>query len=151
MSVLMPMGVRVRVGMVVVMLMGVFVRMGMVVPVMIVPMTMMVVAMRAPVLAMPVTGPVHRTGQAHVDARSVDAVAGFPGHNQLELVPKAELVQLAPEIVGVHAEIDHGREVHVAAESGETVIIQYFHGYPIILCGVSTEGQEISRLFQSGY
>ncbi len=66
--------------------------------------------------------------QAHVHPRAVDAAAGVAGDFQLEFAVDAELGQFGAHMPGVRAQVDHGRQVHDAADAGEGVVEENFHG-----------------------
>ena len=66
--------------------------------------------------------------QHHVHLRAVDAASGTLADAQLELMIQAEPSEFGPQVLGLDPQVDHGGQVHVAAYSGEAVIVEYFHG-----------------------
>ena len=63
----------------------------------------------------------------HVYPGAADATAGTGIDVQLELMVKPELPQLGPQKFGRNTQVDHGGQVHVAADPGKTVVIKYVH------------------------
>jgi hypothetical protein len=61
----------------------------------------------------------------HPDAEN--PVAGIDGDVQLECMVQSEFGELDPQMLGINAEADHGGQIHVAADSGKTVVKEYFH------------------------
>jgi hypothetical protein len=66
--------------------------------------------------------------QRHVHTRSVNAAALVVRNAHRELVVDAQPGKLGREAVRIHAQIDHGRKVHVAADAAKAIIVQDIHG-----------------------
>ena len=62
--------------------------------------------------------------------RALDAAAGACGNLQLKFRTQAKFVQLGLQVARVDSQINHGRHVHVAADAGKAVIIEYVHDIP---------------------
>ena len=67
---------------------------------------------------------------ADMHLSALDAAAGAGGDLQLKFRTQVKFVQLGLQVVRVDSQINHGRHVHVAADAGKAVIIEYVHDIP---------------------
>ena len=65
--------------------------------------------------------------KADINARTMDTIAGLPGNLQCKLIVNAEFGEFAAQILRINSKIDHGGQVHVAADPGKTVIVEDIH------------------------
>ena len=64
--------------------------------------------------------------EVHVELHTLDRRLVLPGH--MEVIPtKAELAEFSFEVSKFHAEVEHGTDEHVTADSAEDVQIQAAH------------------------
>ena len=97
----------------------------------------------APVVAVPVPRAVcvavllrgsRRFGQDHVHPGAANAVSGLAADAQFEGVVQAELGKLATQDRRVHAQVDQGGQIHVAAYARGAVVKKYPHEGPSGMC-----------------
>ncbi len=65
-------------------------------------------------------------GEDHVDLCAEDAPPLVSFHPDL-VGADLELPQFFSEKLRIDTEIDHGAEIHIAADAGKTIVVQYFH------------------------
>ena len=74
--------------------------------------------------------PLLLTVQVHMNLHPLNAVTFFWLTQERELVINVELCQFCLEIIGADPKINQGGQIHVAADSGKTIVIQYLHKAP---------------------
>ena len=68
--------------------------------------------------------------QAHMNLHPQDAIAYFWLTLKLKLVINGELGQFGLEVIGADPKINQGGQIHIAADSGKAIVIQYLHKAP---------------------
>ena len=100
-----------------------------VVVVMTMPMLVVMVCVVVPMAVIVIIFPVF---QQHMHLHALDAAPFLGQAFKGKLILKAKLGQLIPEVVGADSKINHGRQIHVAADSGKAVVVKNFHKTPVI-------------------
>jgi hypothetical protein len=78
-------------------------------------------------------------GEEHVDLRAEKATPLVPFYPDL-VGTDFDLPQFFPENLRIDTEIDHGAEIHIAADAGKTIVVQDFHdSLPRDGCKILTE------------
>ena len=74
--------------------------------------------------------PVLLAVQVHMNLHPLNAVALFWLALERKFVTNGEFCQFGPQVVGANPKINQGGQIHVAADSGKTIVIQYLHKAP---------------------
>lgn len=74
--------------------------------------------------------PVLLAVQVHMNLHPLDAIAFFWLALERKFVTNGEFCQFGPQVVGADPKINQGGQIHVAADSGKTIVIQYLHKAP---------------------
>lgn len=68
--------------------------------------------------------------QAHMNLHTLNTAAFFRQTMELKLVVDGKLGKLGAQIFGADPKINEGSQVHISADSGKTVVVQYLHKSP---------------------
>jgi len=79
---------------------------------------------------MPMCVPELLAVQTHMNLHPLNPVAFFWLTLERKLVINGELCQFGLEVIGADPKINQGGQIHIAADSGKTIIIQYLHKAP---------------------
>ena len=100
---------------------------------------------------MTVAVPVLLAVQVHVNLHPLNAVTFLWLTLERKLVINGELCQFCLEIIGADPKINQGSQIHVAADSGKTIVIQYLHNAPARNVRLKKEGQTVAARAQYRY
>ena len=103
------------------------------------------------VVVMHVAVPVLLTVQVHMNLHPLNPAAFFWLTLERKLVIYGELCQFCLQVIGADPKINQGSQIHVAADSGKTIVIQYLHNAPARNVHLKKEGQTAAARAQYRY
>ena len=103
------------------------------------------------VVVMHVAVPVLLTVQVHMNLHPLNPAAFFWLTLERKLVIYGELCQFCLQVIGADPKINRGGQIHIAADSGKTIVIQYLHKAPARNVHLKKEGQTAAARAQYRY
>ena len=74
--------------------------------------------------------PLLLTVQVHMNLHPLNAVTFFWLTLERKLIINGELGQFGLQVIGADPKINQGGQIHIAADSGKAIVIQYLHKAP---------------------
>ena len=95
--------------------------------------------------------PLLLTVQVHMNLHPLNAVTFFWLTLERKLIINGELGQFGLQVIGADPKINQGGQIHIAADSGKTIVIQYLHKAPARGVHLKKQGQTAAARAQYRY